>query len=182
MFRIVASFVRSSVVDELKARVQEDEARKREMRREKETWTLLRESIAFLREKEGVWRSRRIAECERIQGIDKKDRLTVIKMKRKRFGIKKISKEEKLSLGMRLEERLEIARAKENLWRHHRGPKDRYTKEEEEQALRKDGIEILEEGEGEWIKEEDKIKRMPRSGESPRMKGKMSVYQATVYD
>ena len=39
--------------------------------------------------------------------------------------------------------------------------------EEEEQAWRKlqEGIEILEEENGEWIKEEDKVERMPRSGE-----------------
>ena len=54
-----------------------------------------------------------------------------MKMKKKRFGIKKISKEENLRLGVRKEERLEIARAKENLWRHHRGSKDRDLEEEE---------------------------------------------------
>ena len=134
------------------------------MKRKKDAWALMRTSIAFLKDREGVWRSRRIAECERILEIDKKDRLAVVKMKKKRFGIKKISKEENLRLGVRKEERLEIARAKENLWRHHRGPKDRDLEEEEEVAWRKlqEGIETLEEGDGEWIEEEDRVERMPK--------------------
>jgi hypothetical protein len=86
------------------------------MKRE-ESFKLLRLCITFLREKEDKWRVRKIEECERIREEEKRDRLAVCKEKKKRYGIKKISKEENLRLKKRTEERLDVASAKTNLWR-----------------------------------------------------------------
>ena len=60
---------------------------------------------------------------------------------------------------MRTEERLEIARAKSNYWRRHRSQKEVVDEMEEEAWMTiKEGILVLEEREGEWIKEEDDIR------------------------
>ena len=83
-------------------------------RRKEATWELLRTSISFLKEKEWIWRSRKIAECERIKEEEKRDRFTVVKIKKKRYGVQRMSNEENMRLKMRTEERLEIARAKTN--------------------------------------------------------------------
>ena len=48
-------------------RVEADEERMKEARRKEATWKLLRASISFLKEKDGVWRSRKIEECNRIK-------------------------------------------------------------------------------------------------------------------
>ena len=62
----------------------------------------------------------KIAECDRIKEEEKRDRLAVARMMKKRYGVKRLSKEENMRLKMRTEERLEIAKAKTNYWRHHR--------------------------------------------------------------
>ena len=76
----------------------------------------------------------------------------------KRYGVKKMSKEENMRLKMRTEERLEIATAKTNFWRNHRrqGPGEEMG-EEEAMAWEniKVGIMILEDEDGEWIMKED---------------------------
>ena len=80
----------------------------------------MREAVKFLRENTDKWRERRIEECDRIREEDKKDRLAVVKEKKKRYGIKRLSKEENQKMTRRTEERLEIAKANENLWRRFR--------------------------------------------------------------
>jgi hypothetical protein len=88
----------------------------------------------------GVWRSRKIAECDRIKEEEKRERLAVVKIKKNRY-------------------RLEIARANTNFWRNHRRQREEM---DEEEAMAweniKVGIMILEEEDGEWIMEEDDIR------------------------
>jgi hypothetical protein len=59
-------------------------------------------------------------ECDRIREEEKMDRLAVVREKKRKYGIKRISKEENMRLKKRTEESLEIASAKENLWRKFR--------------------------------------------------------------
>ena len=100
--------------EEQKLRVKEDEERMKEARKKEATWELLRTSISYLKEKDGVWKTRKIVECDRIKENEKRDRLAVAKMKKKRYGVKRMSKEENMRFKMRTEERLEIAKAKTN--------------------------------------------------------------------
>ena len=82
----------------------------------------------------------------------KRDRLAVVREKRKRYGLKKLSKEENQRLKTRTEERLEVARAKENLWKRFRGDEeDREMVEDKIKAWEslREGIMELEE-EGVW--------------------------------
>ena len=76
--------------------------------------------MEFLKEKEWGWRQRRIEEIERIHEEEKKDRLAVVREKKKRYGISRLSKEENQRLKLRTEDRMIIARAKENLWKRFR--------------------------------------------------------------
>ena len=46
----------------------------------------------------------------------------MVKIKKKRYGIGKLSKEEGMRITMRTEERLILAKAKANLWRRARDP------------------------------------------------------------
>jgi hypothetical protein len=122
--------------EEQRQRLRADEERMMEARKKEAAWELLRTSIKYLKEKDGDWRARKIGECDRIKEEEKRDRLAVAMMKKKRYGVKRLSKEENMRLKMRTEERLEIAKAKTNYWRHHReqdqGGKG---KMEEEEAL-----------------------------------------------
>ena len=83
----------------------------------------------------------------------KRDRLAVVREKKKRYGLKKLSKEENQRIKIRTEERLEVARAKENLWKRFREDKeDREMVEDEIQAwerLREGIMDLEEEGVGE---------------------------------
>jgi hypothetical protein len=97
-----------------------DEDRMKDARRKEASWELLRTSISFLKEKEWIWRSRKIAECERIKEEEKRDRLAVVKINKKRYGVQMMSKEENMRFKMRTEEILEIAGAKTNFWRNQR--------------------------------------------------------------
>jgi hypothetical protein len=90
----------------------------------------MREATKFLRENTDKWRERRVEECDRIREEDKRDRLAVTKEKKKRYGMKRLSKEENQRLTRRTEDRLVIIKAKENLWR-----KFRERKETEEEML-----------------------------------------------
>ena len=101
--------------EEIKARMLEDKKRKEEAKRKEAAWELLRTSINFLKEREGGWKTRKLKKCERIKEEEKKDRLAVVRMKKKRYGIGKMSKDENSKLKMRTEERLIIAKVKENL-------------------------------------------------------------------
>jgi hypothetical protein len=134
---------------ELKAKLEEDEDRLKEARRKEATWELLRESIKFLKSKEVIWRTRRIEECSRIREEEKRDRLAVVDVKKRKYGVKRMTKEENLRIKERTEERLEISTAKTNYWRNYRERKD--DMEEEERiawSSVKEGIMILEEGVG----------------------------------
>ena len=102
---------------EARDRQQEDEARRGRAKKRHESFELLRTSLNFLREREEKWRTRKIAECERIKEEEKKDRLAMAKEKKRWYGQQRLSKEENKRIKMRTEERLDIARGKTNLWR-----------------------------------------------------------------
>ena len=106
--------------EEARQHLMEEENRKKDAKKKEESWALMRESVAFLRTNADKWRERRIDECDRIREEEKKDRLAVAKEKKRKYGLKRLSKEENMRMTMRTEERLEIAKAKENLWRKFR--------------------------------------------------------------
>ena len=140
--------------EEARERLIEEEERKGMARKKEESWALMREAAKFLKENTDKWRERRIEECDKIREEDKRDRLAVAKEKKKRYGMKRLSKEENQRMTRRTEERLEIAKAKENLWRKFRERKEteEVMEEEEEEAwksLRKGIMELEEEG-GSW--------------------------------
>jgi hypothetical protein len=56
-----------------------------------------------------------VTECDRIREEEKKDRLAVVKEKKRKYGIKRLSKEENMRMNMRTEERLE-RRGEEEAW------------------------------------------------------------------
>ena len=93
------------------------------------------------------WRTTRIEECDRIREEEKIDRLAIAREKKKRYGLKKLSQEENRRLKGRTEDRLEIARAKENYWKRFRGKEEEDMEEEERKAWNaiKEGISTLEE-------------------------------------
>ena len=103
--------------EETKRMMEGDEERKRESKRKREVWDLMRESMEFLRKNKEKWRERKLGETKMIKEEDKRDRLAVAKEKKKRYGIQGLSREETKRLKMRTEERLEIAKAKENYWK-----------------------------------------------------------------
>ena len=70
-----------------------DEERKRESKRKREVWDLMRVSMEFLRKNKEKWRERKLEETKRIKEEDKRDRLAVAKEKKKRYGIKGLSRE-----------------------------------------------------------------------------------------
>ena len=100
---------------EARDRQQEDEARRGRAKKRHESFELLRTSLNFLREREETWRTRKIAECERIKEEEKKDRLAMAKEKKRWYGQQRLSKEENKRIKMRTEEKLDIARGKTNL-------------------------------------------------------------------
>ena len=63
----------------------------------------------------------KIKECERIKEEEKNDRLAIANEKRKRYGLKRLNKEENMRIKKRTEERLELAQAKANYWKWYRG-------------------------------------------------------------
>ena len=116
----------------------QDEGRKKEAKHLEDSWALLRLSMNFLKENEGGWRQRRIEECDKIREEEKRDRLAVVREKRKRYGLKKLSKEENQRIKTRTEDRLEVARAKENLWKRFREEEDKEMEEDEIKAWEKE--------------------------------------------
>ena len=74
----------------------------------KKHWKLLRLSTDFLKQNAPKWRTSRIEECARIKELEKEDRLSIVKEKKKRYRLKRLSKEENLRLKMRTEERIEF--------------------------------------------------------------------------
>ena len=105
----------------------------------------MREAIAFLKENSKKWKDRRNEESIRIREEEKRDRLAVVKEKKKRYGIKKINKEENMRLKMRTEERLLISKAKENLWKRHRGGREEEEEEKKAWQMIEDCVKELEE-------------------------------------
>ena len=84
-------------------------------------WELLRTSIQFLKEKESGWQTRKIKEVESIKEEEKRDRLAICKEKKRRYGLKRLSKVESKRRKMRTEERMVVSMAKANYWKHYRG-------------------------------------------------------------
>ena len=136
-----------------KERLSQEEDKKREAKRKKDSWALLRLSMSYLKEKDGAWRQRKIEECDRIREEEKRDRLAVTREKKKRYGINKLSKEENQKIKTRTEERLEVAKAKENLRKRFREGNEDTEMEEEElkawEAIKKSVVELEEKG-GDW--------------------------------
>ena len=86
------------------------------------------------------------------------DRLAVVVMKKKRYGIKTLSKEEPMRLRMRKEERLEIAEAGSNLWKQMRKGE---IQDEDELQLWEDvfqGVLELQEEDEVWEKDREALK------------------------
>ena len=132
--------------------LREENERKERAKEKENSWALLRLSMAYLKEHEEGWRVRKLKECDRIREEEKMDRLAVVREKKRKYGLKRISKEENKRLKRRTEERLEIASAKANLWRRFRDRNKELDMTEEEaeawEGLRASVME-LEEG-GSW--------------------------------
>ena len=95
------------------------------------------------------WTTRKIKEFEMIKEEDKRDRLAIANEKRKRYGLKKLNKEENKRLKERMERKIELAQAKSNYWKWHRGDRKGGNGKEEETEARwqrlKEEITALEE-------------------------------------
>ena len=89
--------------EEAKLALETDKERKKKAKAQEERWTLLRTSLQYLEENAEGWRSRRIKEVEKIKAEEKRDGHAVVKVKKKRYGIGKLSKEE--SIRMRQEQK-----------------------------------------------------------------------------
>ena len=118
----------------------------------------MKEAVKFLKENSDSWRERRIEECERIRLEEKEDRFAVIRMKKKRYGLTTLSKEERMRLKGRTEEKLLLAKAKSNLWKMVRDPAEKAMKEEEAEAWRKLGEGAEEFMEEAWVREYKEFK------------------------
>ena len=97
---------------------------------------MMREAVRFLKENCSNWQERQVEEWERIKIEEKKDRLAVIAIKKKRYGAKlaKLSKEESSKIKMRTGERKEFALIRKNLWKRFREAVDTEFEEEEKLA------------------------------------------------
>ena len=120
--------------EENKTKQMGDEKRMANQKQKEQRWALMKESVKFLKENDTKWQERRIQECEKIRLEEKKDRLAVVAVKKKRYGSKlsKLTREENIKMKLRTEDRMKMAIAKENLWK-------RFQERDQE----------LEEGEGE---------------------------------
>ena len=110
----------------------------------------MRESMAFLKENSHKWQERKVTECEKMKQEAKEDRLAVSRMKKKRFGIKRLSKEENKRLKERAEDRILLAKARGNLWKLARNPEERDMEDREEEAWR-----VMGEGAMEFTEKDD---------------------------
>ena len=106
--------------EEARQRLKEDEKREEKARRKERSWDLMKEAVKYIKEKREGWTERRIEECEKIREEEKTDRLALVKEKKKRYGLKRLSKEENSRLKSRTEERIMIAQSKANLWKRYR--------------------------------------------------------------
>ena len=117
---------------EARQRLQEEEALKEKARQKKKRWELLRISLEYLRLHDEKWQERRLEECERIKKEEKEDRLAIVRVKKRKYGLKRLSKDEGAKMRMRSEERILLATARENLWRMSRSPLEILDDEDEE--------------------------------------------------
>ena len=102
-------------------------------------------------------------------------------MKKKRYGIKTISKEEKMRLKRRKEDRLEVAEAKKNLWRQRR---EEVVMDDDEKKAWKDieaGVRELEEEDGAWIKEGEAMRYAGTTVKEPKL-GRVKKMEEGVRD
>ena len=83
------------------------------------------------------WQERKVEEWERIKLEEKKDRLAMVEIKKRRYGAKlaKLTKDENNKIKMRTEERKEMAVVMRNLWRKCREMGDAETNIDEEERL-----------------------------------------------
>ena len=130
---------------EWKMRVEEDENRKRMATRKEDQWLLLRETVKYLKENDKKWQDRKIAEVSRIREEEKLERLAIVREKKKRYGIKTLSKEESKRLKERSEERIIVSKAKANYWKRYRDIEDEEEREHW-QALKRAVIALEERG------------------------------------
>ena len=102
--------------------------------------------------------TRKLEDCERVREEEKRDRLAVVAMKKKRYGVKTLSKEESMRLKTRKEERLEIGEAGSNLWKMMRKGE---ILEEERLSLWEEvykGVIDLQEEDDVWEKDREALK------------------------
>ena len=148
----------------------DDEERKREAIRKEANWSLLKESMSFLKENEDGWQQRRIKEVDRIKEEEKRDRLAICKEKNKMYDIQKLSKEENRRLKERTEERIMISKAKANYWKKYRSMEEKMNEDrgeirnEDSWKQLKNGIQALEERGG-WIEDDDALEKNVTGGE-----------------
>ena len=86
-----------------------------------EHWAMLREARRIIKENEEGWKERRTGEIRKIKEQEKRERLAIVAEKKKKYGLNTLTKEEKRRLGERTNERIEIANARANYWKLHRG-------------------------------------------------------------
>ena len=152
--------------------LREGEEKKRKGREKEARWDLMKEAVKFLKENSDSWRERRIEECERIRLEEKEDRFAVIRMKKKRYGLTTLSKEERMRLKGRTEEKLLLAKTKSNLWKMARDPAKNDLKEGEAEAWSKLGEGAEEFMEEAWIR---KYKEFKEEGSRERKKKEIDV-------
>ena len=73
----------------------------------------MRESIKFLKDNEKGWQQKRVGEVDRIKEEEKKERLAIGEQKRKRYGIKKLNKEEQKRIKERTSEKTKKRRLRQ---------------------------------------------------------------------
>ena len=103
---------------------QGDEERMKGAKEKRRHWNLLRETIKYLRENDARWTQRKLKETARIRAEEKADRLAIVAEKKKRYGLTRLSKEENRRLKERTEDKVTLAQARGNYWKHYRDKRD----------------------------------------------------------
>ena len=81
---------------------------------------MLRLCKSTIAENGGKWERRGRDETQRIRDAERKERLTIIEEKKRRFGKKYMKKEESDKLKLVTNNKLEMAEMKKNFWRKYR--------------------------------------------------------------
>ena len=118
--------------EETRMLMQEDEQRRERAKEKEARWGLMRECMTFLKENSKEWHERKLRECERMRKEAKEDRMAVVRMKKKRYGIKTMSKEENTRFKEMSERKILLAKARGNLWKLAREPRCRMEESERE--------------------------------------------------